>query len=146
MLSYLSLFVCMCIAGNPYFFDRSDVVQHYTKGETATIECPAGGSPAPKVQLIRDGRVLGTLSSTGFSIQDLSLSDVGDYYCSASSTHVNPPLGKRRIIVNKKVTIHVEGEFCACTLSITLYLSLFLPPLACSPSQQPVSEITIYNT
>ena len=77
--------------------------------DTVIIQCPAGGAPPPYVLLIRDDRVLGTLTGTGYQII-VSLSDVGDYYCSASNIHVNPPHLKRRLTVNKKVTIKLAGK------------------------------------
>lgn len=101
--------------------DSNDEVLEVAQGDTATIQCPVGGIPEPKVQLIRNGRVLGTLSATGFKIRDLGVSDVGDYYCSASNTHVNPPLGKRRLTVNKKITIHLIGEYSYTCTPLTLH-------------------------
>ncbi len=81
-----------------------------SEGGTVTIQCPAGGAPPPHVLLIRDGRELGTLTGTGYQITVVSVSDVGDYYCSASNIHVNPPYLKRRLTVNKKVTIKLAGK------------------------------------
>ncbi|XP_064389291.1 uncharacterized protein LOC135337305 [Halichondria panicea] len=89
---------------SPYFLESDDITLTVSKGDTVTIQCPAGGAPPPHVLLIRDGRVLGTITETGYQIT-VSVSDVGDYYCSASSIHVNPPHLKRRLTVNKKVTI-----------------------------------------
>ncbi len=82
------------------------------EGASVLIECPAGGSPPPQVLLIRDGRQIGVLTDleTGYLLNQVLVEDVGDYYCSASSIHVNPPYLKRRLTVNKKVTIKLAGE------------------------------------
>ena len=99
-----------------------------SKGDTVTIQCPAGGAPPPHVLLIRDGRVLGTITETGYQIT-VSVSDVGDYYCSASSIHVNPPHLKRRLTVNKKVTIKLAGKIlrlCVCMCYDCIYPSSVL--------------------
>ncbi len=103
-------------------------------GDTVTIQCPAGGAPPPHVLLIRNGRKLGTLTGTGYQII-VSLSDVGDYYCSASSIHVNPPYLKRRLTVNKKVTIKRAGKslpnpLCVCVCDDRVY-----PSISCSVSE-----------
>ncbi len=101
------------------------------EGASVLIECPAGGSPPPEVLLIRDGRQIGVLTETGYLLNQVLVEDVGDYYCSASSNQVNPPYLKRRLTVNKKVTIKLAGEilYIVCTVYNCVY-----PPVNVDPN------------
>ena len=108
------MFHVYCVhAAPPYFVNPGEKTITVNKGEDVVIECAAGGLPAPDLALVYQGTDQSIkLVNNYFVLREINAEDVGNYYCSASNVLVNPPLGKRRFRVHKKITIRLKGE-CA---------------------------------
>ena len=115
---YACTCTCMCVHGasvrvhvvyaaQPYLLDTREREFTVSKGEDVPIRCAAGGLPPPDLRLVYQGSDI-KLTKNQFILREASEENVGDYYCSASNIHVNPPQGRRRFTVNKKITVRLS--------------------------------------
>jgi len=103
------IILCVCVSCRyfptepPYFVDSPGRIM-VDEGGNVEIVCEARGYPPPTVQLLRNRDVL-TLTDHRYQLVSVTEFELGDYLCSASNTIVNPPMGKHRRVVNKRVTV-----------------------------------------
>ena len=75
----------------------------YNLGEQLNLACIAKGKPAPKINWIRNGRIIPAQTERLYHIEKVSVSDAGVYSCRASNQ-----LGS---VTSTEVQVHVQCKY-----------------------------------
>jgi len=75
----------------------------YNVGEQLNVVCIAKGKPAPKINWIRNGRIIPDKTERLYHVKEVSVSDAGVYSCRASNQ-----LGS---VTSPGVHVHVQCKY-----------------------------------
>lgn len=97
------------------FFIEEPQFQNLAEGETAVIQCKAGGTPEPMIQWVHNGKPIEQaeynprrqVSANAIVITDLVKKDTGNYGCNATNSNG---------YVYKDVYINVQCEYTSLLL------------------------------